>query len=438
MVNAALIRKKQTYPEREFQGPFGRFESIFSDGAMAMLISRFCKARGASVIPIFAISLIPVVGMVGAAVDFSRAASARAELQGALDASALMLSKEALSLTDDEISLRAQDYFNAQFVRPEAQKIKVKATFKSGRGAYSLKMTAKARVDTTFARVLGFNNMDIGSTSEVSWWEKKLEIALALDNTGSMASSSKITELQKATHNLLNTLKTAAKKPGDVKVAIIPFNTVVKVGTTYSSKPWFDWIEHTLDPATWQGCVEDRTEPNDTTDASPSVSNVPTLYPAVQCNVTSNGSLAAVMPLSYDWTALHSKVDEMTPDGTTNVTIGLMWAWHALTDSVPLTEAAPPAPNLDKIIVLMTDGENTQNRWTTTSSLIDARLKAACDNVKTTGIKLYTVRVLEGNAPLLQSCATNGSMYFDVQDATQLNTVFGLIANNVANLRISK
>lgn len=369
-----------------------------------MLISRFRKSCKASVIPIFALSVIPVVGMVGAAVDFSRAASARSELQAALDATALMLSKEALSLSTTDLSQRADDYFKAQFTRSEANKISTNAVFKSSKGSFTLKVTAKAQLDTTFARVLGFNNVDIGSKSEVSWWEKKLEIALALDNTGSMASSSKITELQKATHNLISTLKTASKKPGDVKVAIIPFNTVVKVGTNYSAKPWFDWNEHTLDPATWQGCVEDRTQPNDTTDVAPSLSNVPTLFPAIQCNVSSNGSLAAMMPLSEDWTALNTKVDEMTPDGTTNVTIGLMWAWHALSASEPLTEAAASAPNLDKIIVLMTDGENTQNRWSTTSTVIDARLQAACDSVKATGIKVYTVRVLEGNASLLQSC----------------------------------
>jgi Flp pilus assembly protein TadG len=403
-----------------------------------MLISPFWKSRGGSVIPMFALSLVPVVGVVGAAVDFSRAASARTELQAALDASALMLSKEALSLSGSEVSQRADDYFKAQFSRTEAQNIATTASFTAVDGKFTLKISANARLDTTFARVLGFNNVGIGSTSEVSWWEKKLEIALALDNTGSMAASNKITELQKATHNLLNTLKTAAKSPGDVKVAIIPFNTVVKVGTSYSAKTWIDWNEHTLDPATWQGCVEDRMQPNDTTDTTPSPTNVPTLYPAIQCNVSSNGSLASMMALSYDWIGLHSKVDEMTPDGTTNVTIGLMWAWQALTSSEPLTEAAAPAQNLDKIIILMTDGENTQNRWTTTSSLIDARLQAACDNVKGSGIKVYTVRVLEGNASLLQSCASSSSMYYDVQDATQLNTVFGQIATNVANLRISK
>ena len=78
--------------------------------------------------------------------------------------------------------------------------------------------------------------------TEIVWGVKKLELALALDNTGSMGSSNKMTELKKALLNvndqngatadgLLETLKKAAKKAGDVKISIIPFDTDVNVGT---------------------------------------------------------------------------------------------------------------------------------------------------------------------------------------------------------------
>ncbi len=128
----------------------------------------------------------------------------------------------------------------------------------------------------------------------------------------------------------------------------------------------------------------------------------------------------------------------MTPNGNTNVTIGLVWAWHALTRNSPLPEGSPAEPDLDKVIILLTDGENTKNRWTTSTYSINKRTTAACDNIKAANIKLYTVRVVEGNATLLQGCATKPDMYYDVQQASQLNGVFSAIAQALANLRIAK
>ena len=53
-------------------------------------------------------------------------------------------------------------------------------------------------------------------------------------------------------------------------------------------------------------------------------------------------------------------------------------------------------------------------------------------------IKIYTVRVIAGNATLLKTCATKPEMYYQVTQASQLNSVFASIAQNLANLRIAK
>jgi Mg-chelatase subunit ChlD len=143
------------------------------------------------------------------------------------------------------------------------------------------------------------------------------------------------------------------------------------------------------------------------------------------------------MPLSSDWSALHSKVDAMTPTGNTNVTIGLAHAWQTLAPNAPWN-APTTAPDLDKVIVLLTDGENTQNRWSTSASSIDSRTSKVCDNIKAANIKVYTVRVIDGDVTLLKGCATKTDMYYDVSQASQLNAVFSSIAQNLANLRISK
>jgi Flp pilus assembly protein TadG len=415
-------------------------------------LRRFRAAQGGNVILTFALATVPLIGFVGAAVDYSRANSAKAAMQAAVDSTALMLSKDAQSLTESQLNQKATSYFNALFNRTDVKNIQITPVLTSpGQGSFKIDVAGKGTVDTTFTKVLGQQTLNITVNSEVLWGMKKLELALALDNTGSMAWSSKMTELKKAAHSLLDTLKKAAGKAGDVKVAIIPFDTTVNIGTSYKDQPWFDidsidcngWKKGTGCTKwnwkdNWEGCVRDRTYPYDVQDDAPGSKNG-TLYPVFDCD-----SLAKMMPLSSDWTALNSKIDEMTPNGKTNVTIGLAWAWHALTGGTPLTEAAAPSPDLDKVIVLLTDGENTEswnnasNNIVTVPSHMDARTRLACENVKAANIKLYTVRVIEGNASLLQACASNPSMYFDVQNASQLNSVFSAIAQNLANLRIAK
>jgi hypothetical protein len=282
-----------------------------------------------------------------------------------------------------------------------------------------------------------------------------------------MAEDNKMTELKKAGKNLITSLKNAAKNPGDVKIAIIPFNTLVNTSAT-TTTTWIkqgDWVEKegscsnnnyttktscqnagrtwtgvTFNNTNFKGCVEDRDkDPNlnhDTKDTVPI--DAATRFPARRCTY----AVAELLPLTYDWTALTNKIDEMQPAGATNVSIGLAWAWHSLTSSLPLTEAAAPATDLSKIIILMTDGLNTQNRWNGNGydpcPTCTARAAITCTNVKAAGIKLYTIRVIEGDADMLRNCASDPSMYYDVQNASQLDAVFNAIGGQLANLHLSQ
>ena len=399
-----------------------------------MLLTRFRDENSATALPTFAISLMALVGVIGSAVDYGRASSMRTAMQASLDATALMLSREAQDLPSDALTQKATAYFNAQFTRPEAKGLALTTLLSQPQeGSYTLNVTAAASIDTVFMSVFGRPQVDVGATTDVVWGIKKLELALVLDNTGSMSQHSKLTELKTASHNLINTLKNAAKKPGDVKVAIVPFDTPVNIGTSFKTESWINWSENGIQPATWEGCVEDRDKSHDVLDTAPTGGNSATYYPAIQC-----GSLVTAMPLSEDWDALHAKIDAMSASGYTNVTIGLVWGWHALTSSLPFTEGVEPAPDREKVIVLLTDGQNTRNRWTTSTSSIDYRTGLACANAKAANIKIYTVRVIEGNATLLRNCASKPTMYYDVQQASQLNVVFAAIAQDLANLRLSK
>ena len=401
--------------------------------------SRFFADRRGGVAPMFALGLVPVIGFVGAAVDYSRGNAARTAMQAALDATGLMLSRDAAPMTPAQVSAAAVSYFTAQFNRPETANIQVTAALSSPQaGSFTLHVEASGNVPTTFTKLLGQEKLDIGSSAQVKWGVKKLELALVLDNTGSMAQSGKLTQLKLASHNLLTTLQNAAKQPGDVKVAIIPFDRV-NIGTGYKDQFCIDYTVKSIQKSQWTGCVMDRDQSNDVLDTEPVSGSVHTLYPATTC-----GQLTSLMPLTdvldtTGHTNLNNKIDAMQASGNTNVTIGLAWAWHALTPTLPLPEGSAPDPSkLDKVIILLTDGTNTQNRWSSSESSIDSRTSAACANVKAASIQIYTVRVIDGNTTLLKNCASKPSMYYDVQQATQLNGVFTSIAQTLANLRIAK
>jgi hypothetical protein len=225
-------------------------------------------------------------------------------------------------------------------------------------------------------------------------------------------------------------LKKNSKVAGDMKIAIIPFSTVVNVGTEYADAAWISY-DGAITKASWQGCVADRDQPNDVKDTAPGSSA--TNFPVADC-----GGLAKVLPLTTDWTALEAKVDSMNPSGMTNVTIGMAWGWHALTAGEPFTQGGAARPDVDKVMILLTDGLNTANRFTNSATQIDARTAQVCDNIKKASIKLYTVRVIEGNLELLKGCASASNMFYDVQMASQLKDVFASIAASLSGARLSK
>jgi Flp pilus assembly protein TadG len=387
--------------------------------------------RSGNVAVIFGIAAIPVFGLVGAAVDYTRANAARTAMQVSLDIAALTVAKEAANLTSAQVQNKAKKYFKAQFNYPDVKKLDITFSMVSnGPGDFTVLAEATGSIDTTIAQVIGKKTIDLRTNAQVRWGFKALELALALDNTGSMAQKNKMVELKSAVKLLFSILKTNSKVPGDTKIAVIPFSTVVNVGTENAEATWMTF-DATVTKANWTGCVADRDQPNDVKDTTPN--GAATLFPAAQC-----GTLAKTLPLTDNWDALNAMVDTMTPSGMTNVTIGMAWGWHALSQKEPFTQAQAVKPDVDKVLILLTDGLNTQNRFTTNPSQIDGRTAAVCDNIKKNNIKLYTVRVIEGNVDLLKGCASSDNMFFDVQLASELKGVFASIAASLSGARLAK
>ena len=147
------------------------------------------------------------------------------------------------------------------------------------------------------------------------------------------------------------------------------------------------------------------------------------------------------MPLSYDWSALNAKIDSMRPGGNTNQTIGLQWGFQSLTAAPFTIPAKDPNYAYNQIVILLTDGLNTQNRFSTAQSAIDDRTKTVCDNIKAAGITVYALQVNTSGDPtstMLQQCASTADKFYLVTSSGQINTVFNQIGSNLARLRIAK
>jgi Flp pilus assembly protein TadG len=212
-----------------------------------MSFRAFLQDRRAGVAPIFALAIIPVIGLVGAAVDYSRANSVRTTLQAALDATALAMAKSAQSLTETQLAEKSSAHFHALFNRPEAKNVTLAAAYTNSGGS-TLTLTASGAIDTTFTRIMGYTQLNVGSSATIKWGNQRLRVALALDTTGSMSSAGKIDALKTATKNLLDQLRDAATNTGDVYVSIIPFSKDVNTGSTNSGATWLDWTDWEDEP----------------------------------------------------------------------------------------------------------------------------------------------------------------------------------------------
>ncbi|MGA8999683.1 MAG: TadE/TadG family type IV pilus assembly protein [Pseudolabrys sp.] len=213
---------------------------MFAWKKLCHTLSAFRAARGGNVAITFAIATLPILGFVGAAVDYSRANSVKAAMQTALDSTALMLAKEAATDTEDQLKANALKYFTALFVRPEAKDIQVTVNYTT-EGGSKIVVNATAQMPADFTKIIGYDNFNVIASSTSKWGTSRLRVALVLDNTGSMADAGKMAALQTATQGLLSQLQGAVTIPGDVYVSIVPFVKDVNVGAANYNADWIYW-----------------------------------------------------------------------------------------------------------------------------------------------------------------------------------------------------
>jgi Flp pilus assembly protein TadG len=196
---------------------------------------------------IFGLSVLPMLLMLGGTVDFARQATMRASLQQATDAAALMVAtKITATTTNSDAQAMAQVYLQNNF--PSATI--VSATISSDR--LSLKLKSSAQIATTTMKLANIAEIAANVTSQASLAggtdpNTTYEIALVLDNSGSMSNSaggvSKIQALRTAATSFTNTMFSKVAS-GKLQMSVAPFNAaVVAVDSTVAANRTLSWID---------------------------------------------------------------------------------------------------------------------------------------------------------------------------------------------------
>jgi Flp pilus assembly protein TadG len=246
-----------------------------NEGAAAMAklraviarLRRFVRRRNGNIAVLTGLALIPLVCAAGVAVDTTRAYVVKTQLGSALDAAVLAVGS-TISNSNTTLATQLQNYFTANFpMSPLVTSVSV-TTVPQNADLTSPTVTAQATatVPMTFMRVVGIDSIPVTVTSQVQKTQG-LEVALVLDNTGSMlcgpndgapnysdsacsggviatdttcsnsSNQARICELRNAANQFINTIFNAVTVSDQLYVSVVPYVTTVNVGPALCSGP---------------------------------------------------------------------------------------------------------------------------------------------------------------------------------------------------------
>jgi Flp pilus assembly protein TadG len=450
-------------------------------------LSALLADRRGSVAMIFGL-LFLVMGCVTAfSIDYSRSLAVRQRLQAAVDAAVL-----AADPSTTASFAQVVENVNASFtynMPPQfgATKIAVAQPIVIPDG---YRVNASAEVPTTFGRLLGIDVIPVNVVSEARRSLANVEIALVLDNTASMAGS-KMAAVKVAARKLVTDVVAASDKD-TVKFALVPFSNYVNVGKGYRTANWMSVPDdyqkdekQCWKTTDWDGCPTKEVSGTCSNDGIPYACNYNTCItpgplrdqcwegkvnhvwngcagsrtPAPDKKVTAEfskpipGILDAACPspltrLTSDHAEIKNQIEAMVTQGETYVPSGLMWGWRALAPNSPFADgvANGSLPPTKKIMIVMTDGENTKSQSDTNHDGSDQvaandATDKLCKEVKNDNIELYTIAfevTANQTKALLQACASPGQYYFDAVDSVALDAAFGKIAGALVKLALVK
>jgi Flp pilus assembly protein TadG len=208
--------------------------------------------QGSAVVYVAAVA-IPLVTVVGVSIDAARGYLVKSKLSQALDAAGLAGGRVALSDTRDaDIRMYFESNFPPGYM--EAQLGANDPQIAMDPNAEELTLSATATIPTTFMRILGHENMTVRANNVIHRTVKGMELALVMDNTGSMSSNNRIGLMKSSATELVNILFGSRETAPNFWIALVPYVAVVNIGTQHA-----DWtVTPTYLPVSITGMVSKK------------------------------------------------------------------------------------------------------------------------------------------------------------------------------------
>lgn len=383
--------------------------------------------RGGTII-IIAAAAVPMVAFMGISVDTARGYVVKQRLNYAIDGAALAAARSSL---DKDYAKIGRKFFDANFPSGFMGVTGLQLKFTLSGDKRRVTVDIDVNMPTTLMRVVGIDDVDISLQAVAQRESTGLELAIALDNTGSMSKD--IQDLKVAAGKLLDILYGKNDTVENLWVALLPFDARINL-KNYTNLLSFS----TNKPRRRRNtiCPESRRR-HETGDSTPSEARFTRRYR----RYSSGCQAQPVLALTQERSKLDDVLKRMTAKETTRIDIAAAWAfrmvspkWRGLwgDPNMPLDYNAP---NMDKAVIIMTDGENQPKRVKRTA---DRRLSDTCGKMKAKGIIVYTIQFRETSASLrklLRECATSPNHYYHAAK-DELDDVFVAIANQLSNLRL--
>ena len=365
---------------------------------LCQLIERFRRDQRGNAAMIFGLAILPLAAGAGLAIDTMLAYSVEDNLQKSLDAAGLAAGRTALP---ENVEADARSYFNTNFgsaptlAEFDAEDLDIDVSEVGD----ELVLSATVVMPTRFMRLFGHDTVTVAATTRISREVRQMELALVLDNTGSMWGTP-FTTMQAAAKDLVDIVYGDTDTSPNLFVAVVPYVATVNMGNWRTA-----WLAagdpargpgNPYAPSTWKGCVMARTGGFDRTDDPPATAPFRSyLYPDAsdndwgtprnprtdeRLNAQNNaygpnlGCGPPILSLVQSRATVDAALDGMGAwsRGGTSGNEGLAWGWRVLSprwrglwggDTPNARPLDYDAADTDKVVVMLTDGNNEVYDW---------------------------------------------------------------------------